>query len=135
MPMQPCSAHLFDRLQTGGKRPQALKDLGAQATAARQQVLLINHIEHGQAGSAGERIFFVGVVAQRDVRAHVQSLARDQCGQGHAAATQALANDDHVGLYAVALDGKQVAGAAQRDGDFIEDQQCAMAIAIWRRRR
>ena len=100
----------------------------AQFVGARVQVLLLEHVEHGQRGFAGDRI--AGKCSAQPAGAgRVHDFGATGDRRQRQSSTDRLRRDDDVGLDAVAFAGKERAGAAEPALHFVGDEQHAMLVA------
>ena len=93
------------------------------------QTVFLDETDRRQRRGAGHRAFLVGVVAQRAVSCHIESLPGDQCRQRQYAPAQPFADDQHVGDDIEILAGEHPACPAEGVRDFVENQKRPVAVA------
>ncbi len=94
-----------------------------------QDVLLFNDLERCQCCGTTDRAFLMGVMAKGAIPEDIQVFPGDECSQWKDSASQAFADDKHIGHNLKVFAGKHLPGSSQADRNFIKNQQCAMAIA------
>ena len=117
------------------RTPAARRAPASPSRAARSgSALVLDHVEHGQRGGAGERAAQVRVGVDRDLAVAgpgaVHQLGRPQHGGQRQAAAQRLAAHQQVGPHALGLAHPHRAGAAEAGEHLVDHQQRAPAVAL-----
>ncbi len=107
-----------------------------QRAHAAEQVFLGQHVQHRQAGGAGQRVAAAGVAVhqlgqvRRAVHQRVVDLAaHDDAAQRRGTVAHGLGEQDHVGHHAQRLGTEHGAQAAEAGDDLVEDEQDAVPRA------
>ena len=61
-------------------------------------------------------------MAERGVRRYIEAGARNHRRQRHDATAETFAEHDNIRDDVVVLEGEEFSGAAERDGNLVEDQ-------------
>ncbi len=124
------SADVNDQGMPIGEGAQAFDEIGAEFTGPGGEVLLLDDLERGEGGGAGDGVFFVSVVSEGAVgEGVIEVLAGEESSEGEDRASESLANHEHVGDDVVVFAGEHTARAPQADRDFVEDQEGAVPVA------
>lgn len=108
---------------------EAASGVVAEGGGIGDEAFVVEDVEDGIGGGAGHGVLFVGVVAEGGVAGDVEVFPREEGGEGEDGAAEALPEDEHVGDDVVMLAGEEPAGAPEADGDLVEDEEGAMAVA------
>ena len=124
---------------TSGIRADAAEQLAEQADLrlqAHQRPLLLEGVEAGERGRAGERVAGVGVAVEEGAlllggaeEALVDALRGQRRRQRHVAAGQPLGEAEQVGRDPLLLAGEHRPGAAEAGRHLVADQQHAVPVA------
>ena len=102
--------------------------LVAERVGALDQLLLGDHVEHGECRRAGDRAAGIGAAeAARIRRVHDRGPADD--ARQREAAGERFGDGDEVGLDAGILDAEHLAGAREAGLHLVGDQQDAVLVA------
>ena len=102
------------------------QELAAEGLGLGEQLLLLEDIEHGEGGGAGQRVAGEGA-AEAAGGGAIHHVGAAQHARERQAAGHALGHRDQVGDHAAVLDGEQLCGAPEAALDLVGDQQDAVA--------